>query len=361
MRVTDQDSQIALPDGVSQRDIADEIGISISTVSRALSGSERVSRRTLDDVQRAIETLRHRQRGDTTRSGRGLIGLTTSHLSDEARASQLDLIASQVLGGAELAAHQLGHRIYTARDSKLLLDPSNADLLESMSGLLLTGGMVNQKVLDFALQSGLPVCIVGGHVPERGVPSVAADSQHGMYLATRHLIELGHTRIALVNGPQATYTSHEKLAGYLSALTEANLPASLDLVAWFHWFSAFDSASGLETMNHLLTLGEPPTGIIFATDELAMGAISLLERRGISVPEQVSITGFHDDPFATAVTPQLTTIRVDRTMWGDRAVKRVIAAERGEAMQADRLLLPVELVVRDSTGPAPATRKGKHS
>jgi LacI family transcriptional regulator len=114
-------------------------------------------------------------------------------------------------------------------------------------------------------------------------------------------------------------------------------------------------------MDRLFALDHPPTGIIFATDELAMGAISLLERRRIPVPDQVSLIGFHDDPFATAVTPQLTTVRVDRTMWGNRAVKRVIAAERGEIMQADRLLLPVELVVRDSTGPVPETRKGRHA
>jgi DNA-binding LacI/PurR family transcriptional regulator len=359
--VGDLDTQISLPIGVSQREIADEIGVSVSTVSRALSGNERVSRRTLDDVHRAIATLQNRRPLESTLLTRGLIGLTTSHLSDEARSSQLDLIASQVLGGAELAAHQLGHRIYTAHDSKLLLDPSNGDMLESMTGLLLTGGMVDPVVLESAIRTGLPVCIVGGHVPHLGIPSVSADFQHGAYLATRHLIELGHTWIALVNGPHATYTSHEKLAGYLAALTEANLPVALDLIAWFHWFSAFDSASGLSTMDQLFSLNPAPTAILFATDELAMGAISVLERRGISVPDQVSIVGFHDDPFATAVTPQLTTVRVDRTMWGDRAVKRVIAAERGETMQADRLLLPVELVVRDSTGPVSETRKGRHS
>jgi DNA-binding LacI/PurR family transcriptional regulator len=360
--VGDLDSQISLPDGVSQREIADEIGVSVSTVSRALSGNERVSRRTLDDVRRAIETLQGKHSGPApTLLGQQVIGLTTSHVSDEFRITSLDTISGHILGGAELAAQRHGHRMYTARDSKLLLDEANRHLLHTMSGLILAGGIVSEEVLNSARASGVPVCIVGGHVANSGVPSVGSDFHHGMALATQHLIDLGHTRIALVNGPHETYTSHEKLAGYLGTLMEANLPISPDLVKWFPWFSAFDNAVGLQTMTELFALDRPPTAIAFATDDLAVGGVTLLQRRGLQVPDDISIVGFHDDPMATATTPRLTTIRVDRAGWGERAVERLIAIEHGKAMQAERLLLPVELIVRDSTGPAPSPRRVRSS
>lgn len=359
--VVSNDSSLALPDGVSQREIAHEIGVSISTVSRALSGNDRVSRRTIDDVRRAIDSIHARRNGATASpSIQRVIGLTTSHVSDERRVTQLDLISGQILGGAEAAAHRSAHRIYTARDSKLLLDESNRETLGAMTSLILAGGLVSEQVLASAQRTGLPIVIVGGHVAASGIPSVGSDSHHGMYLATQHLIGLGHERIALVNGPGETYTSHEKLAGYLSALSEADLPIDPDLVRRHSAFGAFDSVTGLQTMNELFSLPNRPSGIVFATDDLALGGVALLLRRGLRVPDDVSVVGFHDDPIATATAPRLTTVRVDRLAWGERAVERLIAIENGQPMQAERLLLPIEFVIRDSSGPVPSPERRKN-
>jgi DNA-binding LacI/PurR family transcriptional regulator len=175
-----------------------------------------------------------------------------------------------------------------------------------------------------------------------------------MFLATQHLIELGHTRIALVNAPEQTYTTHEKRAGYLRALSEADLPIDPALIHGHPDFGMFDNMVGLQTMTQLFTLPEPPTGIVFATDDLAIGGITQLQRRGIRVPHDVSIVGFQDDPVAMATSPQLTSVRIDRISWGERAVERIVAISNGHPMEGDRLLLPVELIVRESTGPANA-------
>jgi LacI family transcriptional regulator len=345
----------SLPSGISQREIAEEIGISVSTVSRVLTGHDRVSKRTIDDVRRAIRVIEDRRNGSALPVVTDhLIGLTTSHISAKFGSSQLDQIAGQVLGGAEAAASRLGYRIYTTRDSGLLLNEEHRGFLESLSGLILAGGMISDDVINSAKAANIPICIVGGHIPGSGIPSVAADFHFGMFLATQHLVEQGHTRIALVNAPEQTYTTHEKRAGYLRALSEADLPIDPELIHGHPDFGTFDNMVGLQTMTQLFTLPEPPTGIVFATDELAIGGITLLQRRGIRVPLDVSIVGFQDDPVAMATSPQLTSIRIDRISWGERAVERIVAISNGHPMEGDRLLLPVELIVRESTGPANA-------
>jgi DNA-binding LacI/PurR family transcriptional regulator len=343
-------TSLSLPDGISQRDIADEIGVSVSTVSRALAGYERVSQRTIDDVRRAITTIERRRAGfDETTFTRNLIGLTTSHVSEAHTSSQLDQITGQVLGGAEAAASRLGYRIYTARDSALLLDQGNAGFLRGMAGLILAGGLVSPAILASALDAGIPACIVGGHVCDHSIASVGSNFEHGVDVLTQHLIGLGHTRIALINGPETTFTSHEKQAGYLSALIEAGLPVDRDLITHFDAFGGFDTPNAHAIIDRMLALPAPPTAFIAATDAIAVGVISILRQRGHAIPADISVAGFQDDDIATSIAPRLTTVRVHRAAWGEAAVERIVAAANGAAMRNDRLLLPVELIVREST------------
>jgi LacI family transcriptional regulator len=358
--MTDRGDHISLPSGISQRDLAEEIGVSVSTVSRALSGHDRVSQRTIDDVRRAIAAISDRRNGNSAQAiADHMIGLTTSHVSGMQSMTQLDQISGQVLGGAEAAANRLGYRVYTARNSKLFFADEHSAFLRSMSGLILAGGMISDEVLALAKAARVPICIVGGHLAGSDIPSVASDFHYGMFLATRHLIELGHTRIALVNGPPETYTSHEKHAGYLRALSEADLPIDPLLIKSHTAFGGFDSVAGLHTMTELFSQDDPPTGIVTATDDIAVGGVTLLQRRGIRVPDDVSIVGFQDDEVATATSPRLTTIRVDRAMWGQCAVERLISIANGHPMAGDRLLLPVELIIRESTARVSTKRKRK--
>lgn len=348
--MTEQNDSVSLPPGISQREVAEEIGISISTVSRVLSGHDRVSRRTVEDVRRAIATLQDRRDGVATASlTDNLIGLTTSHVSEAHTSSQLNQITGQVLGGAESAASRLGYRVYTARDSSLLLDPRNRRFLESLSGLILAGGLISEHILQSAIEAGVPTVIVGGHVPGSVLPSVGAQNQQGFYALVQHLVELGHERIALVNGPTATYTSHEKLAGYLTAHLHAGLRIDQALVAHFDAFGGFDTPDANAIIDRLLELPEPPTAILGGTDDIAMDIVALLRQRGLSVPADVSVSGFQDDDIATSMRPRLTTIRIDRIAWGEQAVEKVVAIANGTPMRGDRLLLPIELIVREST------------
>ncbi|HVL22726.1 MAG TPA: LacI family DNA-binding transcriptional regulator [Thermomicrobiales bacterium] len=354
----DSTTPLPLPPGVSQRQIAAHIGVSVSTVSRALSGHPAVSERTRADVLRAIEELRVDAapgRRATAVAG-NVIGLTNSHLAGGRFPAAGETMLHEILGGAETAAQKRGYRVYTWHNSGLLLDAEGETFFSTVRGVVMTGGVVAPEVVEVIHRHGLPCAIIGGHVPAYAIPSVSGDAFRGTYLAVQHLVGLGHRRIALVNGPVETYTTQERRAGYLEALFDAGLPIERALIRWRDGVKGFGPEAGQEATRELLDLEAPPTAIVFASDNLAVGGQGVCQQRGLRVPEDISIVGFDDHAVAQATTPQLTTIRVDRVSWGARAIERLIDSLEGKPLMPERLLMPVELVVRSSTGPVPAGR-----
>jgi len=345
---------ITLPNGISQRTIADRIGVSVSTVSRALSGHESVSDRTRADVYRAIEELRGDAAPLLPRLATGkVIGLTNSHLTGGAYGAISETMVQEILGGAEIAARERGYLVYTLHSSSLLIEAQSDPFFATVKGVVMSGGVISTEVVDAIARHKLPIAIVGGHIPDRPIPSVSGDAFHGMHLAVRHLAGLGHRRIALVNGPSETYTSVERRGGYLTGLLDAGLPTDPALIRWKDGYDGFSASAGQQSTAALLDLPERPTAIIFANDALAVGGQGICQQRGLRVPDDISIMGYDDNPIATATTPHLTSIRVDRIAWGARAIHRLIDTIEGQAQGAERLLMPVQLIVRDSTGPAP--------
>jgi LacI family transcriptional regulator len=343
---------IALPAGMTQRQVADAIGISVSTVSRALAGHPTVSTRTRSDIVRAIEQLQRDGQQESRQGRRAMLALIHSHLVDGPPSRGLDIILEQVLGGAEAAARQAGFRLYTVQNTRLFRDDSVSSGLEDVQGVIMAGGLVAESLADAIRHRGRPVVIIGGHLPGRDIPSVASHSLQGVREAVAHLVSLGHRRIGLVNGPSETYTSIEKKAGYLTALAEAGIAENLDLIRWHDGATGFDVEDAIAMTGELLDLPDRPTAIVFASDGMALAGLAACRARGLTVPHDISIVGFHDDPDAQLAHPQLTTVRVDRTEWGAAAVRRMLEALDEPTPAADRLLLPTQLVLRDSTAPA---------
>lgn len=343
------DLTISLPEGISQRQVADAVGISISTVSRTLSGHPRVSSRTRTDVLRAIDQLSQNGVPDNGQPVRRVIGLTQSLATEGPPNRGIEIILEQVLGGAETAARQAGYMLYTLQNSFSLRSGGGQTFFDEVRGVISAGGLVSRPLIDAFRQRRLPTVIIGGHLPDSDVPSVASNSAEGIRQATRHLIDLGHRRIGLVNGPTDTYTSIEKKAGYLSGLAEAGIAADLSLIRWHDGPSGFDVEDAIAMTGELLDLEQRPTAIVFASDGMALAGMSACRSRQLSIPGDISIVGFHDDPDAQMASPQLTTIRVDRLEWGAAAVRRMLTALEDGTTTADRLLLPTMLIVRDST------------
>jgi len=344
-----------LPTGISQKQVADHIGVSVSTVSRALSGHDAVSERTRLDVQRAIAELqRDTQPAAKPFAARDrVIGLTNSHAVGGRFPDDGETMLQEILGGAEHAAQERGYMVYTWHRSGLLLERAGEQFFDAVRGVVMTGGVLTPEIVNAIHDRCLPTTFVGGHYPEFDIPSVCGDVTRGTYLATQLLIELGHRRIALVNGPTETYTSRERRAGYLEALFDAGLPIDPSLIRWQNGSIGFSAEAGRQLTRMLLDLPERPTAIVYANDSLAVGGQGVCQQLGLQIPNDISIVGFDDNPVARMTSPQLTTIRVDRVSWGARAIDRLIDSLEGAPLAADRLLMPIELVTRCSTGPAP--------
>ena len=346
---------IVLPDGVTQRQIADAIGISISTVSRALAGHPRVSVRTRSDVIRAIDRLnRNMSPAEMGSDQRRVIGLTHSHLVDGPALRSLDVILEQVLGGAETAARGAGYMLYTVQNSHQISDKADDPFFREVQGVIMAGGLVSPVLVDAIRANGIPAVIIGGHLPNSGIPSVGSHNLQGMRSAVSHLIALGHRRIGLVNGPTDTFTSFEKKSGYLAALAEAGIAPDLSLIRWHDGPSGFDVEDAIAMTGELLDLQERPTAIVFASDSMALAGCVACRTRNLAIPADISIVGYHDDPDAQMASPQLTSVRVNRFDWGAAAVRRMLAAIHGAQSTDDRLMLPTQLIVRGSTAAPPA-------
>ncbi len=350
-----------LPAGVSQRDVAELLGLSVSTVSRALSDNDRVSDLTKRAVRDAFQTLAVRNAGTaTTASGtanRPMIGLTVSHLSDERSPQIMDINFSEVLAGAEMACARAGFIPYPWQESRRLFDEGES-FFAHVSGVITVGGIVDRGVIETIQRHNLHAVIAGSQLPGSGISSVGSDNSAGISLAMGHLLSLGHRRIALINGPNDTHTSHEKLSGYLTSLIHASLPFDPVIVRSRERFRGFDETAGDEIATQMLRMDEPPTAIVCAFDQIAVGVYRAAARLGVSIPGDLSVVGFHDDDVARFSIPPITTIRVRRSQWGEVAAEVLLRLREPQPTRGTHTLIPVQLVERESTAPPRASPPG---
>jgi LacI family repressor for deo operon, udp, cdd, tsx, nupC, and nupG len=178
-------------------------------------------------------------------------------------------------------------------------------------------------------------------------PSVTIDDRAAAAVATRHLVELGHRRIAHILGMEASTVAALRHQGYLDALAEAGIAADPALMVRGN----FQHEGGINCASQLMAEATPPTAIFCANDETAIGAILRLKQLGYSVPQDVSIIGFDDIERSAVQSPPLTTIRQPRFEIGTAAMTLLLDTIAGKILRQPHVTLPVELILRSSTAP----------
>jgi LacI family transcriptional regulator len=321
------------------RDIAAEAGVDTSVVSRVLSGDTRLSIRP-ETRQRVLETasrLKYRPNtaARTLKTARTMaIGMVVPDLANVNYAT--------IARGADERAATAGYTLLVASGTASERLP---DLHGRIDGLLV--GMATTetpRLGDFG--GGIPALLVNRREP-CGIPSVTVDDAAGARLAVQHLLSLGHRRIAHVAGPQNADTARRRLHGYESALEAAGLDRLPELVAE----ASFDEAGGHVAATRLLRLEPHPTAIFVANVRAAIGALAAARRLGLRAPEDVSIVGFHDAPFASYLDPPLTTVRMPLAEMGHQAMDNLLAILGGGHVDDVMVATPPELAVRASSGP----------
>ncbi|AQZ62060.1 Transcriptional regulator, LacI family [[Actinomadura] parvosata subsp. kistnae] len=196
---------------------------------------------------------------------------------------------------------------------------------------------------------GIPLVLLdprGDPAPQ--APSVGASNWNGGLMATRHLLDLGHRRIAAITGPDCALSGRARLDGFRTALDMAGVPVDPELIGP----GDFLIEGGLAQAERLLRLPSPPTAIFTCNDGQASGVYRAAHRLGLRIPEDLSVVGFDDLPAVRWMNPPLTTVRQPLTAMAAAATDMLLKLSRGELLPRHRVELGTELIVRESTGPA---------
>jgi LacI family transcriptional regulator, galactose operon repressor len=336
------------------KELARLSGVSVGTVSRALNGYTDVSSETRERVMRLAEELdytptaaartlvteRSHVIGVFLETGEGhpdvrhpFFHEVLAGLKDMIGAAGFDLL----LFASEQPGNGYGPHSYLKRARHHRVD-----------GAVLMGVDTRDGEAERLLRSEIACVGVDVALEGRNNGSVMSDNVAGGALATRHLAEIGHRRIATITGRIDTVPARDRLRGYQEEIQRQGFAYRDDYVAYGDYYVE----SGAEAMARLLALPEPPTAVFAASDLMAVGALGAAGRAGASVPDDVALVGFDDILLAGLTQPPLTTLRQDKQGLGAAAGEALLALmeeEDGDAQAA--ITLPVELVVRGSTKP----------
>lgn len=326
--------------------IADRAGVSTATVSKVLNDRDDVATETRAVVQRLLDEAGYARRGKAPRHTPRLIDLVMTDLTTP--------WASEVLRGAEDEAHQRGvGLVVTATHSQEIGSRSWLDALAARqsAGVVLVASRLAAEAAAELTSLGTPLVVVdpvGGFDPS--VPSVGAANWAGGLAATEHLIGLGHRRIGVITGPKELVCSQERLEGYLTAMARAELPVDPSLIRYGNFYPG-DGRTGAAS---LLALPDPPTAIFAGSDQQATGVYTEARRRGMRLPEDLSVVGFDDVALCRWLVPELTTVRQPMADMA-RVATRMVLDNRGpwRPELLPSVELSTELVVRASTCPPP--------
>jgi LacI family transcriptional regulator len=322
--------------------IAERAGVSVPTVSKVINGRSDVAAGTRERVEAIIREYGY-QRPEKAVSTAPLLELIFHEL-ESAWAIEIIRGVEEVAREADLAVvlSDLQGR-HTPRRGWIegVLARRPTGVISVFSGL----SPEQRSQLD---SRGVPFVVVDPTgEPGHGTPSIGATNWSGGLSATRHLLDLGHRRIAVISGPDRVLCSRARLDGYRAAMDAAGLPVERDLIRT----GDFHVEAGFEQARALLALPDPPTAIFAGSDLQALGVYEAAREAGLRIPDDLSVVGFDDLPVARWVGPPLTTVRQPLVEMAGAAVRLVLALARGERPEQTRLELSTSMVVRQSTAP----------
>lgn len=332
---------------VSIKDVAAAAGVSFQTASKVLNGGNvRVAPETASRIVAAAADLGYHP----NTVARSLVQQTTRTLGLIA-GDATDVALAEFSVATEHAARRRGYAVLVGHlaagggDGEEVLRM----LIERrVEGVVTAAPQVEEDPAVAELLRAYVPAVSLHHVPGGGVPVIGSHQRDTARLAVEHLISHGHRVIGTVAGPYRRRVVRSRLRGYEATLREAGLQPDEDLVVEADW-----TPGGAAVATRLLLERVPDTTAIFVhNDAMAIGVLSAVTRSGRRVPDDVAVVGCDDMPFAEHLTPPLSTVRVPLAETGRRAVELLLASIEGEPVPTEPVLLPVELVVRESCGTA---------
>ena len=343
----------------SIKEVALKAGVSIATVSRVLNGKGPVAeetRRRILEVASRLGYAPHAMARSLITKKTGTLGVLLPDLYGE--------FFSEVIRGVDLAARKSGYHVLVSgfHSDRAEIEAVLRAMRGRVDGVIVLSPDVDAQTLRRNLPETLPVVLLNTPVDGASFDAIQIDNYGGAFAMVRHLVALGHRRIALIEGPAENVDARERLRGYRDALRSvgAELAEGLEIEG------DFSEESGYRAGEHLLALAPRPTAVFAANDSMAIGCLFALRAAGVRVPEEMAVAGFDDIPIARYITPSLTSVHVPIAELGTRAMERLLhAVESKNEHERRQETVATTVVVRGSCGgaaaPASSIQKGEES
>lgn len=339
-------SRISQPGRVTLRDVAGRVGLAPGTVSVVLNNApsaRAIPEHTRQRIQAAAQELNYRP-NFLARSLRKKRTYTVGLIIEEIG----DAYGSMVISGVEAYLRQHNYLFLT------VIHRHDASMLRDHSQLLMERGVEGFITVDTSLQEPLPLptVSVAGHRILKGVTNIVLDQERGARVALEHLLALGHRKIAFMKGQPRSSDSEDRWKAVCKVAQELGLEMDADLIINLE----FDDPSpqfGHPYAKQLLARKKPFTALFAYNDISAIGAIRAIQEEGLRIPQDVSVVGFDDIPWAAFHTPSLTTVRQPLSRMGQMAAETLIQMIEHGGEHPSEIAIEPTLVVRESTGRAP--------
>jgi LacI family transcriptional regulator len=327
-------------------DIAREAGVSKSTVSLVLQGSDLIRPETVGRVRKAIEEVGYvynRGAANLRKARSNVIGMVINDLTNPFFA-ELAVGMERVFQGAGIIPFIANTAENPVRQEEVL----KSLMEQGVAGLIVSPARGTAPDAFRRIEAaGIPVVFAMRRLPDSRIPAVVPDNQRGAYLATRHLIRKGHRRLAFLGGFSDMVVYHERLGGFHEACAAAGIgPDEIVTVQ-----GETNRRGGMACLDTVLSLPEPPTAALCFNDAVAFGAMLALRKRGLEPGPDFALVGFDDVVEAQHYVPALTSVTVDTTGLGERAGHTMLKMIQSQTTRAEDHIGAVNLVVRESCGP----------
>jgi LacI family transcriptional regulator len=323
---------------VTIKEIAAELGLSTSTVSKALNNASDISvetRNRVNNYARSIGFSLHRNQD----------GKRICVLFENMDSHSNSQVGYPVLTGFQQAANAYRYEVIVEHHSDK--NPPNLKKLcqeNNFCGLMILGTKLSSAIMKELESTSIPTMLMDSYVKNPKVACISSDNINSVASIVEHLISLGHRRIGFLGGDKESIVTRERFSGYLIGLIEGNIEFNSSYVR----YGDFTENCGLEAADYFAELGV--TAVVCTSDLIAIGLINGLKKHGIRVPEDVSVSGFDNLDIAKYFTPSLTTVKQDFIALGENAFTLLRQAIKGN--KTKRITIHTEPIFRDSTAPA---------
>jgi LacI family transcriptional regulator len=324
-------------------DVARAAGVSVATVSKVVNRRYGVAQTTIDKVSVVIEELGY----EASLGARSLRSHRTNVIG--VLVAEFEPFSTELLKGVSSAIGETGYELlaYSGGRPGKAVGWENRSL-SRLGGTLIDGAIIVTPTVVSATGQ-IPIVAIDPHTGPVGIPTVDADNVAGAIAATRHLLGLGHTRIALLGGREDLESARLREHGFRAAMAHAGVPVDARLVK----VGGFRVETATAPAHELLSRPDRPTAVFAANDISAIRTIEVARELGLRVPEDLSVVGFDNVPESVLCSPSLTTVAQPLHDMGATALRMLVELLAGREPTHPRVRLPVRLVERDSTGPVP--------